>query len=1176
MASPQFDLFKTKRFFPFFITQFLGAFNDNLFKTALVAIITFGVLYSGSPEIQTAVTDPAVQIDTSGIETAAAVETREFWVAESDAPFLVTLASGIFILPFFLFSAMAGQLAEKYERSNLIRYVKLFEVFVMLVGVAGFVLKSVPVLLFVLFLMGTQSAFFGPVKYAILPDHLKEGELLGGNALVETGTFIAILIGTILGGLLADITDYTVPIVSASVVFFAFLGVMSSRQIPPVAPKVPDLKINWNFIGETFSIMREASKREAVHLAILGISWFWFVGATYLAQFPNYVRLVLDADTQVFTLFLAVFSLGIGVGSMLCNKLLKGAITARFVPLAAIGMAVFGVDLYFTSLGFENAGNERLDIWAFLAASGSWRILIDIIGIAVAGGVYIVPLYTILQTRSPNHLRARMIAANNIMNALFMVASALISVAMLQIGFTVHGIFLVMSLFSIIVALWITKLLPQDLVQSIIRAVLKLFYRVEINGLENYQKVSNKTVIIANHTSFLDGMLISAFLPHQLTFAINTHIASRWWVKPAFALFDLLTLDPTNPMATKSLVKEVKKGKRIVIFPEGRLTVTGALMKIYEGPGMIAHLSNAPLLPIRIEGAQYSPFSRLKGLLKLRAFPKITLTIEEPHRFDVPDGLSARERRAWIGEALYDLMSNLMFNTSNTDQTLFESVIEAKKAHGRNQVVLEDIERAPISYSRLILGSFVLGGKLRRKTKSRENVGLLLPNSVGAVVTFMGLQAHGRVPAMLNYSTGIKNLKAACVAAEVKTVLTSRRFIDAGDLHDLVDALSGDYKLIYLEDIREKIGFYDKLSGMVKSFTPGFWHKRLSRRANADDAAVVLFTSGSEGMPKGVVLSHKNIQSNRLQISARVDFSPVDTVFNALPIFHSFGLTGGLLLPLLSGLKTFLYPSPLHYRIVPELVYDSNATIMFGTDTFLSGYARFAHAYDFYSMRYVFAGAEKLKDETRRLYASKFGVRIFEGYGATETAPVLAVNTPMHAKAGTVGRLLPGIHHRLEPVPGIDKGGKLVVSGPNIMKGYLRYEAPGVLEEPSGGWYDTGDIVEIDPNGFVTIAGRAKRFAKIAGEMVSLTAVESAAADRWPDAMHAVLAVPDAKKGEQLVLLTTIADATRDALRAHLVEGGMSELMAPKFVKIVDEIPVLGTGKTDYVTAQLLADEFGT
>lgn len=1141
MAKPQFELFKTKRFMPLFMTQFLGAFNDNLFKNALIILVTYVIAADAGMEPQ----------------------------------LLVTVAAGLFILPFFLFSAFAGQLADKLEKSRLIRRIKLFEIALMVIAGGGFLMGNTYMLLGVLFLMGAQSAFFGPLKYGILPDHLEEGELIGGNALIETGTFLSILIGTILGGLLIR-ASIGPELVSALLILVAVAGFVSARKIPKAPSSVPDLKVNWNFIGETFTMVRQAAKREVLYLAILGISWFWFVGATFLTQFPAYAKDTLGANEEVVTLFLALFSIGIGIGSLLCNRLLRGIVTARFVPLAAVFMALFCGDLYFASTRVGEPGVDLVGFAGFIQDPIAWRILFDMMGIAVAGGVYIVPLYAILQARSPISQRARVIAANNIMNALFMVASSVVTVALFKIGFSVPGVFMVIAIVSAFVAIYIVQLLPQDLVQSIVRTLLKTFYRVEVKGLENYQKVHNKAVIIANHTSFLDGLLLGAFLPHQLTFAINTHIAQKWWVKPAFALFDLLTLDPTNPMATKSLVKEVKKGRRIVIFPEGRLTVTGALMKVYEGPGTIAHLSNAPLLPIRIEGAQFTPFSRLKGILRLRLFPKITLTIQEPVKFDTPDGLSARERRRWLAEALYDQMSNLMFTTSNTDRTLFESLVDARRVHGGGQLVLEDIERSPISYSKLILASFALGRRVKKRTKVREKVGLLLPNSVGAVVTFFALQAFGRVPAMLNYSTGLKNIKAACTAAEVKTILTSRRFIELGGLEDVAEALKAEHRLVYLEDIKKKVGLTDKLFGLIARLTPEFWHKRLSRGAKAEDACVVLFTSGSEGMPKGVVLSHRNIQANRLQLSARVDFTPADTVFNALPIFHSFGLTGGLLLPVLSGLKVFLYPSPLHYRIVPELVYETNATIMFGTDTFLSGYARFAHAYDFYSMRYVFAGAEKLKPETRRLYANKYGVRIFEGYGATETSPVLAVNTPMHVKQDTVGRLLPGIEHKLEPVPGIDEGGRLVVKGPNVMMGYLKVDKPGILEVPEGGWYDTGDIVEIDDHGFVGIKGRAKRFAKVAGEMVSLTAVEAAASARWPAAAHAVVAVPDAKKGEQLVLLTTQDDATRDALRTHLQSEGMSELMAPKHVKTVDDIPVLGTGKTDYVTAQLLADEFGS
>jgi acyl-[acyl-carrier-protein]-phospholipid O-acyltransferase/long-chain-fatty-acid--[acyl-carrier-protein] ligase len=375
--------------------------------------------------------------------------------------------------------------------------------------------------------------------------------------------------------------------------------------------------------------------------------------------------------------------------------------------------------------------------------------------------------------------------------------------------------------------------------------------------------------------------------------------------------------------------------------------------------------------------------------------------------------------------------------------------------------------------------------------------------------------------------------------------------------------------VVYLEDVRAEIGILDKLRGLAA------FKKPLVRRDPGDPAAI-LFTSGSEGVPKGVVLSHRNMLANAAQAAARIDFGREDRVFNVLPVFHSFGFTVGLVLPLVSGVPVYLYPSPLHYRLIPELVYGVNATILFGTDTFLAGYARAAHSYDFRSLRYVLAGAEPLKEATRRVYLEKFGLRILEGYGVTETAPVLAINTPMFNRFGTVGRLMPGIEAKLEPVPGVEDGGRLSVRGPNVMLGYLRVENPGVLEPPPEGWHDTGDIVAIDPEGFITIKGRAKRFAKIGGEMISLAAVEALAAELWPSALSSVASAPDPRKGERLVLVTDRKDASRSAFQAYAKAKGASELMIPAEVLVVDKVPVLGSGKLDYVGVGKLVQERAT
>jgi acyl-[acyl-carrier-protein]-phospholipid O-acyltransferase/long-chain-fatty-acid--[acyl-carrier-protein] ligase len=479
------------------------------------------------------------------------------------------------------------------------------------------------------------------------------------------------------------------------------------------------------------------------------------------------------------------------------------------------------------------------------------------------------------------------------------------------------------------------------------------------------------------------------------------------------------------------------------------------------------------------------------------------------------------------------------------------------------------MEQRPMSYRTLVAASLALGGLVAGRVPAGARIGVLLPTSRAAVVTFFALQAVGRVPALLNFAVGAAAVEGACTAADIRVVLTARTFVERARLQALVSALEPRVSIVYLEDLRQEIGASQRLAALLRAVV------RRPRHTNtrADDPAVVLFTSGSEGAPKGVVLSHRNLLANRHQLAALIDISPKDVALNALPIFHSFGLTGGVLLPLLSGVYTFLYPSPLHYRTVSELAYGINATVLFGTDTFLTGYARVADPYDFYSVRYVFAGAERVKPETRQTWSERFGIRIMEGYGATETSPVLAVNTPMNFKPGTVGRLLPGIEHRIQPVEGIDRGGRLEVRGPNVMLGYLRVERPGVLEPPADGWYDTGDIVEIDAEGFVTIKGRAKRFAKIAGEMVALGTVEDLVSKLWPSETHAVVSVPDRARGEQLVLVTGHQGASRADIIGAARSAGVPELFVPRRIVHVERVPVLASGKIDYVQVKKLVDE---
>jgi acyl-[acyl-carrier-protein]-phospholipid O-acyltransferase/long-chain-fatty-acid--[acyl-carrier-protein] ligase len=1149
MAETQLHLLKSRRFLPLFITQFLGAVNDNLLKVALVTLVTFS---------------PNYQIGSDGTEK----------------DIIIAIATAVFIFPYFPLSATAGQLADKFEKASLIRWVKLWEVGVMLLATVGFLMlrhRSFAYFeLGVLFLLGVQATVFGPVKYGILQNLLGREDLMAGNALIEAGTFLAILIGTIAGGLLpiSAVGEHWIgpEVVSATLLVCAVLGWAASWFVPRVERAAPDLRINPNIWQETLAIIRFATKRRDLKLTIIAISWFWLVGAVFLSQFPIYTSDTLGADQTVQTLLLAMFSIGIGAGSVLCGRLLRGEISARLAPLGAVGMFLFTLDLYFANAHIV-AGTEGspLGIAGFLSHPAHWRVLGDLFMIALSGGLFTVPLYALLQARSEESHRSRVVAANNIINAIFIVISGVVSAALLALHLTVPQVFLVIGVFNAVAAVVVMRLVPGIILKTLLGGLFRLAYRVEVRGIEHHRQAGERLVIVANHLSFLDGVLLAAFLPGRPCFAIHTQQAAKWWIRPFLGLFDALPLDPTKPLATKTLIRAVEEGRQCVIFPEGRLTVTGALMKIYEGPAMIADKAKAKILPVRLDGPQFTPFSRLRGKLRLRWFPKIVITIEPPQEIGLAPEIKGRVRRREIGRRLYDVMSTMIFTTADTRKTLFEALCDARTLHGAGRRVLEDVERRPMSYGRLLAGSFVLGRRFAAISEPGEMVGVLLPNAAAAVASFFALQAVGRVPAMLNFSTGAANMLAACRLAGIRTIITSRRFVLAAKLGSAVATLAEGRRVLYLEDLRGSVGLKDRLLGLAQSRFARTLHRR--RRVDPEAAAVVLFTSGSEGTPKGVVLSHRNILANCQQIAARVDFSPSDIVFNALPLFHSFGMTGGMLLPLTNGVRVFLYPSPLHYRIVPELAYDTNASILFGTDTFLSGYARAGNPYDFYSLRYVFAGAEKVRDETRRQWMEKFGLRILEGYGATETAPVLATNTPMHFKAGTVGRLLPGVSWQLHPVDGIDEGGRLVVAGPNIMKGYLSHATPGAIDPPAGGWYDTGDICTIDAEGYVRILGRAKRFAKIAGEMVSLGAVEALGQALWPEHHHAAVALPDPRKGEQVVLVTDCAGATVEALLAAARAQHIAEIMVPRTLLTVAALPLLATGKADYPLVRKIAEE---
>ncbi|MEN9576688.1 MAG: hypothetical protein RL514_4543 [Verrucomicrobiota bacterium] len=762
---------------------------------------------------------------------------------------------------------------------------------------------------------------------------------------------------------------------------------------------------------------------------------------------------------------------------------------------------------------------------------------------------------------------------------------------------------------------------------SLLRLLLRLLFSFRAFN-EDVLRTPGPVLLIPNHTSWFDWLFVGVCLGPDWKFVTSSTTAQKSWFHK-FVMLNSRTfpIDNASPYAVKHMAEFLSQGGKLVLFAEGRISRTGTLMKLFDGTGFLIHKTHAKVITAYLRGASRLPFSPQPGWK--RWFPTVTTHFSEVLTPPREEHLSTAQSRALYTRWLRDQMVGQQFRTEmEFGPATLPAAIAETAAEVPGKVVLEDATLSALTYRKLLIGARLMGDRIRgcvgehagnaastssnatstapshvRANAAPAPIGVLLPNVNATPVVLLALWQQGRIPAVLNYSTGTATMLACVELAGLKHIITSRTFLKRAKLDPEPFEKAG-VQLLYLEDLRKRITPWAKLTATLSTLFPS---QLSTLNSQPSDTAVILFTSGSEGVPKGVELTHRNILANIRQMMAVTDLTDQDRLFNCLPLFHSFGLTVGLLVPLVRGMFCFIYPSPLHYRVIPSVLYDRDCTVLLSTNTFLNGYGRKAHSYDFRSMRYLFAAAEKLQETTAQTWSNHFGVRVLEGYGATECAPCLSVNTPLEPNHGTVGRFMPGVEWRVEPVEGIGGQageqtekqageqagqqagepahppaptpvhpptcGRLFVRGPNIMKGYLNADANAKFQALDG-WYDTGDIVSVDAEGFVSIRGRLKRFAKISGEMVSLSAVEDALAGAFPHyglrCATAVVTRPDADKGEALICCTNEPRLTPAEIREAIKAKGLSNLCVPREIMVVKEIPKLGTGKTNHRELQAL------
>ncbi len=1131
---------KGRSFWALMATQGLGALNDNALRMAVALLIV------GSMKLEGAGTVP-----------------------------MLAAILAVFAAPFVLFSTFAGSIADRFSKRSVIVWAKVAEIAVMLGAVFAFWKGGEPVWIVTVFLMGTQSAFFSPAKYGILPEILEDSELSRGNGLVELFTQLAIIIGSVLGGaLIYWLKGPRLPLIGVGLTVIAVIGTGTSLLIGRLPASATGRAMRWNFVGEAWRNFQEVRRDRALFLCVLGVSYFWLMASMFQLNFYVFGYGALGLSEIELSVIMALAGVGIGVGSLAAGKLSGDKIEFGLVPVGAFAMSLFSLLLFFTK-----------------GSTAATTAVVFLVG--VGSGFYIVPLISFVQQRAPSDGKGAVFALNNLLSFVGIIAGA---VLFWQLGTRMPPahVYLCLAGLTVAVSGYIFMLLPDFMLRFVLWAGTRLLYRIRVVGTENVPREGG-ALLVCNHVSYMDALLVLACLQRFVRFIMYRRFY-EWpifnWGCRQLRVIPISESDGPRAMlrSLRGAAELVRAGELVCIFAEGSITRTGNLLRFQRGFTRIMKGLDAAIIPVNIDRMWGSIFSFEGG----RAFWKLP----HPGRSEVlvsfGEAMPATSSEAQVRQAVSELGAEAFALRKSGQVLLHEAFISSARSAG-GRLCMADTTGKSLSYRRALSGALALADDFKKRLPpNADMVGVMLPASVGSAITNIALLLAGKVPVNLNWTAGKEHIRAAVLQCGIKAIITGREFLEKTQLESLGLAVGVDSpRHFYLENVGAELGAWRKIRAALKAhFLPEFLLRRIYGKSsrNVDDLCTVIFSSGSTGEPKGVMLTHSNVMSNLEGLSQVFSAGHSDRVAGVLPFFHSLGFTATLWLPLVKRIGVVYHPNPTEGRAVGALVRDFGATALLATPTFLRIYTRACFAGDFGSLKDVVAGAEKLREDVANAFFDKFGVRPVEGYGCTECSPVVSINVrdfrapgvmQKGTKPGTIGQPIPGVSVRIvDPdtfMPlGVDQPGLLLVKGANVMKGYIN-KPELTAEVMRGGWYITGDIARIDEEGFITITDRLSRFSKIGGEMVSHGRVEEELEKILgvEELLVAVAGVPDPKKGERLVVLHKQLPLSVDELHEKLSVSELPRLWTPRkedFYEIED-IPVLGTGKVNLKAIKQLAAE---